>query len=218
MDYKKNQKYFKESSKKGPIICIVIGAILLAIGRGAIIIGLLLIAAGIGIIVLQIKGKVSDEEYDASVISQLDNMKQRALDKLGIDEDEVTEIAPISISGYNYNSFNNAKKGKDSRWRTDRYKYAMLFFSANEVHCYTYNYRTTADEKTEATDVYFYKDIVSVSTASETVKIYGQDYNYETFKLTTAGGTALTISVRDMDNVQRSVNAMRQLLRQKKQA
>lgn len=218
MDYKKNQKYFKKTNKKGPIICIVIGLLIMMMGRGGIFIGLLLIAAGIGIIVLQIKGAVSDEEYDASVASQLNDMKQRALSKLGIDEDEVTEIEPIAISGYNYNGFNNAKRGKDNRWRTDRYRYALLFFSPNEVHCYTYDFKTTADEKTEATDVYFYKDIVSVSTASETTKIYENDYNYETFKLTTAGGTALTVSIRDMDNVQRSVNAMRQLLRQKKQA
>ncbi len=72
-------------------------------------------------------------------------------------------------------------------------------------------------EETESTDVYFYKDIVSVSTASETVEVLGFKIDYEYFKLTTAGGTALSVSLRDVDNAQRSINAMRALLKTKKQ-
>jgi hypothetical protein len=93
----------------------------------------------------------------------------------------------------------------------------MLFFSEHEVHCYTYNFDTTSQKQTEATDVYFYKDIVSVSTASDTVQVLGQNVDYEYFKLTTAGGTALSVSLRDVSNAQRSINAMRALLKTKKQ-
>ena len=85
------------------------------------------------------------------------------------------------------------------------------------MHCYTYRFDTTEDKKTEETDVYFYKDIVSVSTASDEAKLGDQSFNYEYFKLTTAGGTALTVSLRDVNNAQRSINAMRSLLREKKQ-
>ena len=92
----------------------------------------------------------------------------------------------------------------------------MLFFSQNEVHCYTYNFDTTQNKHTEATDVYFYRDIVSVSTASESTEVLKETVDYESFKLTTAGGTALQVSLRDVSNAQRSINAMRALLKAKK--
>lgn len=221
MDYKKNEKYFKPISYTGAIILIVIGVLLVMSGKLMVLVGLLLIAGGVAFIVLKKKGIVTDEEYDASVASELDDLQSKALNKLGVDEDEVKEIDPISFDGYVYRGAAQAKKGKDGLWRTNKYEAVMLFFSENEVHCYTYNFDTISQKHTEATDVYFYKDIVSVSTASDTVKVKEKnleyDVEYEYFKLTTAGGTALSVSLRDTGNAQRSINAMRALLKTKKQ-
>lgn len=107
---------------------------------------------------------------------------------------------------------------EDGKWRTNKYQSTTLFFSANEVHCYTYSYSTTEEKKTESTDVYFYKDIVSVSTASDTIKYPEEtkETEYEYFKLTTTGGTALSVTLRDKDGAQESINNMRKLLKQKK--
>lgn len=224
MNYQKNLKYFSEFSLKMPIALIVIGAIVFLAGvsgsAGAAIFGLLLLAGGIAIIYFKVKGKMSDQDYDKAVLSMLDGVNQKALNKLGVDEDEVREIDPITFDGYVVQGFDYAKKGKDNKWRTNKYQSTTLMFSANEVHCYTYSYSTTEEKKSESTDVYFYKDIVSVSTASDTVRYPGEtkDTEYEYFKLTTAGGTALTVTLRDVDGAQRSINAMRQLLKQKKMA
>lgn len=222
MDYQKNQKYFQTVSYKGAIILIVIGALIFLGGMsgssgGATFVGLLALAGGIAFIVLKKKGIITDAEYDASVSSMLSNMQAKALNKLGVDEDEVKEIAPISFDGYVYKGATEAKKGEDGLWRTNKYESVMLFFSEHEVHCYTYNFDTTSQKQTEATDVYFYKDIVSVSTASDSIQVLGQNVDYEYFKLTTAGGTALSVSLRDVNNAQRSINAMRALLKTKKQ-
>ena len=100
MDYVKNQKYFKPLVLKFPLIVCAVGLVLLMAEQ--VLIGLLAIAAGAAIIFLQIKGKPSDEEIDAAVVSHLSDMKTRALKKLGVDEDEVSEIAPISFDGYVY--------------------------------------------------------------------------------------------------------------------
>ena len=176
-----------------------------------------MLALGIFLIVLKKKNIVTDRQYDEQVGSMLKDMQGRALNKLGIDEDEVKEIAPISFDGYVYKGADYAKKGEDGLYRTNKYESVILFFSEHEVHCYTYNFTTTQKKQTESTDVYFYKDIVSVSTASETVEVLGFKIDYEYFKLTTAGGTALSVSLRDVDNAQRSINAMRALLKTKKQ-
>lgn len=222
MDYAKNQKYFEVVSLKWPVRIIIAGVILFFVGLssnyGVAVLGILAIAGSIAYLVMKKKGKISDSEYDASVASNLNNMKNRALAKLGVDEDEVKEAAPISFGGYKYIGADKLKRGEDSLYRTNKYETVMLFFSSNEVHCYTYTFDTTMSKQTEATDVYFYKDIVSVSTASDSVKVLGTDIEYEAFKLTTAGGTSISISLRDVENAQRSINAMRSLIKSKKEA
>ncbi|MDE7280720.1 MAG: hypothetical protein K2N36_03140, partial [Ruminiclostridium sp.] len=79
---------------------------------------------------------------------------------------------------------------------------------------------TIMDQKTESTDVYFYRDVISVSTASESVSAFGMNnIKREYLKIVTTGGTSVSFSLRDDDGekVQRSINAMRALLREKKQ-
>lgn len=214
MDYAANIKYFRQTKMAGPIILIAIGLICFMIQP---ILAILLIAAG-GAWIYLAMNKISDEAYDEGVASNIHDMKNRALNKLGLDESEVQEIEPITIDGYRFTGASRFKKGKDNLWRTNKYEVAMLFFAANEVHCYKYSFSTTEDQHTESTDVYFYQDIVTVSTASEEAAIPGQTEkaNYEAFVLRTAGGNALDVAIRDYDNAQRSINAMRQLLRQKK--
>lgn len=160
----------------------------------------------------------SDEQYDAEVQSALVNMRQRALDRLGIDEDEVNEIVPITFDMYDYDGATEIKLGKDGIWRTDKYKSVYLFFSQHEVHCYTYSFNTLKDQHSDATEVYFYQDIVSFSTSSKQTKLKDNTIDYQQFKLVTSGGTSLEVSLRDMEHARRSIDAMRSLLRVKKQA
>ncbi len=221
MDYQRNLKYFREVKYGAAIGMLVVGVIMFFIGCGAksggvIFFSLLLVGGGVGLIVLKVKGVVSDEEYDSSVATMLNNIQTKALNKLGIDADEVKEIAPIRFDGFTYNGATMGKRGKDGYARTNKYESVVLFFSANEVHCYTYRFDTTSSYQSEQTDVYFYRDIVSVTTRTETAQFQGGSINYEKFILNTAGGTALEVSVRDTGNAQRSINAMRQLLRAKK--
>jgi hypothetical protein len=213
MNYDKVKKYFSIFSVKVPAILIIIGLITLAAG-----VGVFFLAAALIYILYKCVGTPSDEEYDNMCADHAANMMSKALVKLGVDEDEVKEIEPISFGGYCYSGYDQYKQGKDKKWRTDKYQSVKLFFSDNEVHVYTYTFTTTEDAKSEATDVYFYRDIVSVSTATLSAKIDEKNVDFECFRLTTAGGTALEVSLRDIDGAQRSINAMRQLLRAKKAA
>lgn len=222
MDYKKNLKYFQPMNLKIAIIACVIGLILMAAGDGALVVGLIAIAVGVLLIVAQVKGRPTDADIDAAVASQLNDMKNRALRKLGVDEDEVSEIAPITFDGYVYNKA-LIKQGKDGKYRSSKYQAVMFFFSSNEVHCFTYDFSITESSQKESTDVYFYKDIVSVSTQTEGTeysvgKGKNSQFDYEYFKLTTTGGTSISCSVRNIDDAQRSINGMRSLIKNKKMA
>ncbi len=219
MDYAKNQKYFKPMNLKAGIIACVIG--LIALSAEAIV-GIIIIAVGALLIFLQVKGRPTDADIDAAVTSQLANMKARALKKLGVDEDEVNEIAPISFDGYVYNKA-LIKQGKDGKYRSSKYQAVMFFFSSNEVHCFTYDFSIVESSQKESTDVYFYKDIVSVSTQTEGTeysvgKGKSSQFDYEYFKLTTTGGTSISCAVRNIDDAQRSINGMRSLIKSKKMA
>ena len=159
----------------------------------------------------------ADATYDNLAQSMMKFTKDDALAALGLDESEVTEAAPVCISGYSFDGADYVRLGADSRWRSNRFETWYLFFSSNEVHCCKKTIKTTADWKTESTDVYFYKDIVSVSTTSESKTVLNKKIDYDCFVLATAGGTSFKVSLKDVDNAQRSVNAMRSLLRAKKQ-
>ena len=227
MNYELTKSYFYKVDEtinyKRSVIMIIIGVVLLMI-KGGQVIGIGLIALAIFLIVFR-KNKIdkekasipSDTQYDNEVSKKLNGLKTMALSELGLDEEEVKEIEPITFDGYVYKNAKNAKKGDDNLWRTNKYEYVILFFSKHEVHCFTYNFDTTLDKESKETDVYFYKDIVSVSTAVESTTLLDQNVDYDYFKLTTAGGTALSVSLRDVSNAQRSINAMRTLLKAKKQ-
>lgn len=222
MDYKKNLKYFQPMNLKIAIIACIVGLIVMAAVDGALVVGLIAIAVGVLLIVAQVKGRPTDADIDAAVASQLNDMKTRALRKLGVDEDEVNEIAPITFDGYVYNKA-LVKQGKDGKYRSSKYQAVMFFFSSNEVHCFTYDFSITESGQKESTDVYFYKDIVSVSTQTEGTeysvgKGKSSQFDYEYFKLTTTGGNSISCSVRNIDDAQRSINGMRSLIKSKKMA
>lgn len=223
MDYKKNLKYFQPMNLKIAIIVCIVGLILMAVPVpfGGLI-GLIAIAVGVLLIVAQVKGRPTDADIDAAVASQLNDIKTRALRKLGLDEDEVNEIAPITFDGYVYDKA-LVKQGKDGKYRSSKYQAVMFFFSSNEVHCFTYDFSITESGQKESTDVYFYKDIVSVSTQTEGTeysvgKGKSSQFDYEYFKLTTTGGTSISCSLRNIDDAQRSINGMRSLIKSKKMA
>lgn len=224
MNYKMNLEYFSLNIYKVIGISLISVALLILAPLTHIIVAFVVILFGIAFYIGGLKSDVTDAEYDHSVLCMIEDIKQKALDKFGIDEDEVSEIEPIIIGGYDYKDYTLSKRGKDRIWRTNQYKCIMILFSANEVYCYTYKFKTTVGEKTEDTDVYFYKDIVSVSTSSETIKLknsmgqeYGKQFSCEYFKLTTSGGTSLTVSCTDKEKTQTSINSMRKLLKLKKQ-
>lgn len=223
MNYDRNKKYFKHQSLKGAIIILVIGLIMTSFTGGVIYI---LISVGIGgaIIYSKIAGRPTDSEIDQICQEQIKNLKEQALKKLGIDEDQVKEATPIQFDGYCYENISTAwlyHRGKDRRDRSSNYEAVMFLFSAEQIYCYKYKFSIIAEEKRESTEEYFYRDVVAASTASESKTYKSKDgevtINFEFFKLTTSGGTSISAAIFDMGNADRGINSMKSLLRNKKQ-
>jgi hypothetical protein len=136
------------------------------------------------------KKACTDAEYDAMVKAKLSNTatKEQALDKLGIDIDQVKEIEPVRLEGWNYEEKRTkigavdnilrssgyaelrTKRGADNILRSSGYQVTWLFFSSSQVYAYQYQFTMDDDKKNVTTEEFFYRDITSFSTKSKTVE------------------------------------------------
>jgi hypothetical protein len=231
INYEQNAKYFRPVSYKAGVILAIVGLLFLFTGlssgnAGPILLGLVVAGIGAFLISRQVSGRPSDGEIDRQCGAVMSEIVGRALRKLGLDLDEVKLIDPIVVGGYFLGSLgtpSRVKKGKDGRIRISNFEIVVLFFGEQELHAYKYQISLIADEGGEHTDVYFYRDVVSVSTnsSSRSVSVVGETkpevWRSEVFTLTTSGGTAVECSMSATDETAtRAIQAARQLVRNKK--
>ena len=164
---------------------------------------------------------ISDEEYLDMVRRKRDSMnfKQKALDKIGLDEEEVSEISPAMFEGFVYkNAY--AKQNASGKWVSSTYQVSWIFFSSTQVYLYSYTFNMDEDKKNERTDEFFYKDVTSFSTLSESDTAHGLGGN--TFEVTSeqfamvVPGDKLFMAMGDIQNADAIIQGMKQKLREKK--
>jgi hypothetical protein len=164
---------------------------------------------------------ISDEEYLQMVRAKRDamNFKKKALDKIGLDEDEVSEIPPAMFEGFVYkNAY--AKQNASGKWVSSAYQVSWVFFSSTQVYLYSYTFKMDEDKKNERTDEFFYKDVTSFSTLSESDTAHGLGRN--TFEVTSeqfamvVPGDKLCLAMGDIQDADAIIQAMKQKLREKK--
>ncbi|MBP5387292.1 MAG: hypothetical protein J6Y97_07925 [Prevotella sp.] len=174
------------------------------------------------------KKPISDEEYEDIIRNFLKShdFKKKAINKLGLDEDQVKEIEPVHFEGYVYNDEKAlAKVGKDGLWRSSKYQITWLFFSDTEVYIYQYSFFLDQDGRSERTEDYFYKDITSFTTISDTEETPQYDEKMgKTFLVNvdsnrfaiTVPGDRFYCSIEQNDYTERSIQGMKAKLREKK--
>ncbi|MCL2650604.1 MAG: hypothetical protein FWD60_06200 [Candidatus Azobacteroides sp.] len=171
---------------------------------------------------------VKDEEYDALVKSILDsfNSKEKAMNKIGLDESELQEIDPVHFEGFAFGKkANYSKKGKDNKYRSSRYEITWLFFSSSQVYMHSFALNLDEDGKKESTEEYFYKDITNFSTVSDTEetpywddqqkKVILQNVDSNRFAITVPGDK-FYCALEQNEYTERAIQAMKAKLREKK--
>ena len=173
------------------------------------------------------------EQYHAKVIARRNslNTKAMALRKLGIDEEEVQEIEPVSFEGYVFNDKQDnlvARSGMNT-WVSSEYMITWLFFGDKELFIYQYAFNMISDSKRENTMQYFYQDVTNFTSASETYqKIVAESSgcmgksqymqvsaNADEFKIVVPGDT-LRCSMSPTNETDAAIRGMRNKLREKK--
>ena len=121
---------------------------------------------------------LTDEEYDSMVMARAKSMdfKKKALEKIGLDESQVSEVAPIHFEDYWWGDSDKdsdkyySLRGKDGVWRTSAYQISWIFFSSTQLYVYQYTFHMDEDGKKEKTEEYFYKDVTNFSATSDSVE------------------------------------------------
>lgn len=164
---------------------------------------------------------ISDDEYLQMVFRKRDslNLKAKALGKIGLDEEEVSEISPAMFEGFVFkNAY--AKQRANGKWVSSAYQVSWVFFSSTQVYIYRYTFHMDEDKKNESTDEFFYKDVTSFSTSSETETAHGlgdEKFEVETNKFCmVVPGDKLYVSMDGVEDSEAIIQAMKQKLREKK--
>ena len=173
------------------------------------------------------------EEYRKKVRERIASLytKEMALRKLGIEEEEVKEIAPVTFEGYIFNDKvdNLVARATANTWVSSEYMITWLFFGEREVFIYQYSFSMTSDSKKENTMQYFYQDITNFTASSETYqKIVAEpsgcmgtaqymqvSANSDEFKIVVPGDT-LRCSMTPTDFTDAAIRGMRNKLREMK--
>lgn len=174
--------------------------------------------------------RLSDSEYDELVSSTVrqNNFKQKALDKIGLDESQVNEIEPVHFQGWLFGKKNGvdwAKYGIDNKPRSSAYQISWLFFSSSQVYIYRHTIHFSKDDKKITTEEYFYKDITNFSTVTDTVEQEFWNNNLKRYEVKnvdsndfaiTVPGDKFYCSMEQSDYTERVIQGMKAKLREKK--
>ncbi len=159
------------------------------------------------------------DKYYASSFTKMD-LKNKAMSKLGIVEEQLKEVKPFYIYGPKFDGY--YRQASDGSYRSSHYEYTYIFFTEDQVLFYTRDLNLlNPDKKKESTQEYFYQDITSISTTvnSTEVKnnIMGKSEEIETESFVIiVPGDKINLAYTGNEETNNSVKGMKNLLRNKK--
>lgn len=166
-----------------------------------------------------LSSKPSDQDYNNLVQNRLKelNTQDRALEKLGVDIDQVNEISPVNFHGYDLDEGPYLRQNS-GEWVTPRYEFIWVFFSDSQIYIYHCSFNMFNNGIDESTQEYFYKDVTSFKTATYKPKNAPQDTDirYEKFSIIVPGDSVSVSMTGTEENSTSIVNGMKQKLREKK--
>lgn len=188
--------------------------------------------AGCGCGVGSAGAKMTMNEYQQIVSNKLYalNLKQKAMDKIGLDESEINEIPPIVLSGYDFDSNDVLVRVIDGMAVSSRFSVSWIFFSATQLYAYTYTFETISDNTWEQTQDFFYQDITSFTTLQKVVEkidittvgcikkgenIVKNNYIVDSLQIVVPGNS-FSFSMRNNDSLDQSIQAAKAMLRERK--
>ena len=173
------------------------------------------------------------EEYQRLVLDKCKalNIKEKAMNKIGLDYSQIQEIPPVFLSAYRFDD-DCVVKIANGQAVSNQYSVSLIFFSATQIYTYQYIFDMMSDNTWEFTKDFFYSDITCFST-SKMVKekiditiskgclkkgaenITKNNYVVDVLEIIVPGAT-YSFSKRDSETVEQSIQAAKAMIREKK--
>lgn len=180
------------------------------------------------------KPKYTDKDYDDVLLKWINENASRAcaLHRIGADESQVNEIAPICFQGFESESGFMGRYGLDGKFRTTQYSVTWLFFSDSQIFVFNIFFDLLYHKTKIITYEYFYKDITNFSSIfssyeyEKLTEIKGcmrKGVNKELKKIETqkfsivVPGDSFSCSVSGVANIEDIIQGLKQKLREKKE-
>lgn len=162
-------------------------------------------------------------------VNKLDTRRQ-AIEKIGLDESEISEIAPISLASFVFDDDVHVKV-ENGVAVSSQYALTWIFFSATQIYTYKYIFDTTSDNTWEFTNDFFYTDVTCLSTCrrvkekidahmgkgclSGGIQYVHNNYVVDVFEIIVPN-TSYSFSMRNGEAYESSIQAAKAMLREKK--
>ena len=160
------------------------------------------------------------------------DFKARAMGKIGIDEDQISEIEPICLTNFRFASdcYSVVERIDNEVYAvSNEFSVAWLFFSESQMYVYTYIFDMMSNNVGEYVREYFYTDITCFRTVHHVVerimtdakgcgcssKPIHADYDTDSLYITVPGED-YSISIRNSQESMNSIYAARAFVREKK--
>lgn len=133
--------------------------------------------------------------------------KELVLEKLCIDASEVAQIKPVCLVGHLWDW--GADRWYSNEFYSSLYQVTWLLFSVEQLYVYQFSFNTTSNFVSEKSEEYFYKDVTSFSTETDSHGRVG-------FKIVVPGDQFCCAIDNGDDNTMKSIQGMKSILRDKK--
>lgn len=188
---------------------------MLAVGAILILVGVLTIQKAAKL-KAELEAKiVSDEEYDRMEWVMLQDIKEKGMKYLNLDEDEIKEADPLIL--HRYASGGESRKGADDKYRSTEHVSTVFYFTSDSLFVYKYSFSMKNKITGEETMTLFYSDIVSVQVGAIDSKAGEEDsFGLRQLSISSSGGQTVTYQFVASNEINTSINAMQSLFRSKK--
>ena len=181
------------------------------------------------------------DDYLAYVQKYVDdlNLRQRAIEKIGLDESQIMEIPPVNLNFFHRRGDDVISKWEETdiegiwRYVSNKFHVTWIFFSATQIYTYTYVLDTISDNAVESTRDFFYKDITCIRTEHEVEehiierkqgcgcfkkkesKFYHRNNEYDTLQITVPNDS-YSFNCVTSETIEQSIQAAKAMIREKK--
>lgn len=131
------------------------------------------------------------------------------MEKLNVDKEDVSEIEPVRLEGFLWDKIKEGDLWFYNHTQTSLYQVTWLFFGKSQLYVYQCSFNLASFVKIERTEEYYYSDITSFSTMTDSDKRF--------HFCIIVPGDKFDCSVKDSNHeTQISIQGMKSFLREKK--